>query len=325
MTDNIPAWKRAGLKVTSRAAATQQVLASTSKRKTLTDESILGEKMPPKRVKLPKNERPPPPEADQLVYMRQYSEDKANWKFSKQKQNWILKHIYTIDKKYDGPLDHYLSGIQGGSRQRIADEARVLVEKWNTFMSEKETDQQEDGQDHDFTTDVNENVDEKQNAQPSDKKQRKSAEKKEVPPQEAAVLRAQRIVKLLTGEEIKAVLLDDDAGPKADESLNSSKENEIESKPVTAGDYVTVEKDVQSEENDVMAERKANEEDKKENEARRHERDKTAKDKKDKKDKKNKKDEKDKNKKDEKDKKNGDKKEKKDKKGKMEKKEKAKN
>lgn len=152
MSQNIPAWKKIGLKIkedvqddpiplTSHIEdvnLTNKQAKKLNKQKRKLEESKNEDKRAPKRVKLPKSERAPPPEKDQLAYLRQYENDKLNWKFSKQKQNWILKNIKNIPKDYESALQAYLEGLQGGSRKRVVDDLMEVIKKWNKAAEEAE-------------------------------------------------------------------------------------------------------------------------------------------------------------------------------------------
>lgn len=146
---SVPAWKRIGLEVKKDLEEDPLAITTHLESATVTNKQAkrlnkqkrkleAGEKKPPKRVKLPKSERGPPPERDQLAYLRQYHEDKDQWKFSKQKQNWILRNIRTIPQEYERALVAYLEGLQGGSRDRVAEEMREVVNKWNVLAAELE-------------------------------------------------------------------------------------------------------------------------------------------------------------------------------------------
>ncbi|KAG0684604.1 hypothetical protein C6P40_005079, partial [Pichia californica] len=102
-------------------------------------------KKPAKRVKLPKSERLKlrkekinDIEKDQLHYLRQFKEDKSNWKFSKQKQNWIIKNIKNIPEEYENIMFEYLNSIQGGSRDRVIIDMKKVIEEWNKMVDEAE-------------------------------------------------------------------------------------------------------------------------------------------------------------------------------------------
>ncbi|PSS27528.1 hypothetical protein M430DRAFT_155231 [Amorphotheca resinae ATCC 22711] len=67
-----------------------------------------------------------------LAYLRQYHEDRANWKFNKNHQNHLLKHIFDLNII---PSDHihlvyaYIRGLQGGVRTRLRDTALSIKVK----------------------------------------------------------------------------------------------------------------------------------------------------------------------------------------------------
>lgn len=146
MSEHIPAWKKIGLKVKQEleedplALTTHLENANLSvkdikkinkQKRKLQESNNLDSKKEPKRVKKPKSERAPPPEKDQLTYLKQYENDREHWKFSKQKQNWILKNVREIPKHYESALKAYLDGLQGGCRTRIVDDLKAVVKRWN--------------------------------------------------------------------------------------------------------------------------------------------------------------------------------------------------
>lgn len=151
---SVPAWKRIGLQVKQELdedplaitahlesdRVTNKELKKINKQKRKLEElkSSGKTKKPPKRVKLPKAERAPPPEKDQLAYLRQYKEDHENWKFSKQKQNWLLKNIAMIPQDYESALIIYFEGLQGASRNRLLVDLKLVVAKWNKVIEDAE-------------------------------------------------------------------------------------------------------------------------------------------------------------------------------------------
>lgn len=61
-----------------------------------------------------------------LAYLRQYHDSRDTWKFNKNHQKFIIKHAFDTTKipwEYHEVLLHYISGIQGGVRTRLRDEA----------------------------------------------------------------------------------------------------------------------------------------------------------------------------------------------------------
>lgn len=234
MTEHIPAWKRIGLKVreelledplaitphieSSTVTAKQAKKLNKQKRK-LEEAALAGDqasKKPPKRIKLPKSERRPPPEKDQLAYLRQYDEDKDNWKFSKQKQNWILKNIKNIPDKYENALQNYLSGLQGGSRDRLVESLKEVIDKWNVIAEEAERKVEEE-----LRNDTEKTKEESQNSNTEDdgKKSKEEAEKEEAPDYNYA-LRCRTIIKLLTDKsyELKGIDLPSDGKEQQDDA-----------------------------------------------------------------------------------------------------------
>lgn len=244
----VPAWKRLGLKV-QNVVENDPLLQlnpqkrpidkiSTNSNSTTTSKESKDEeqkaKRPPKRVKLPKSERKPPPESDQLAYLRQYTDSKESWKFAKSKQNWVLRHIYSEDEikmpqaykeKY---LINYLLGIKGeGARSRLVQEAKEVIDRWNQFMSEKDEDKKEGEEENDekekkIEEDKKDENEDEENVTPTEKpksqapKKKSNTEKKKLPPTENNALLAQNIVKQLSGEFIPLVLINDEDQNKSD-------------------------------------------------------------------------------------------------------------
>ncbi|TKA62439.1 hypothetical protein B0A49_10066 [Cryomyces minteri] len=73
-------------------------------------------------------------------YLRQYSEDRAGWKFNKAKQTDLLKNIwnlYRVPSSYDQALSDYLSGLQGQAAQTRLREAALNTIKDSGKVDEK--------------------------------------------------------------------------------------------------------------------------------------------------------------------------------------------
>lgn len=219
----VPAWKKLGLRVKETASETNvpekdDSKSSQLKRKRETaddpqDETEKTQKKPPKRPKLPKSERKPPPESDQLVYLRSYTQNREEWKFSKSKQNWIIRHIYNktaIPEEYHKYLLTYLEGIQGSVKQRIVENGEKTISEWNTFMSEKDDSEKEE----------DEEAEEKPTEEVVKKQKKKKATTSPTPPSEEIARLAQSIVRNLGQKEVKLVFLDDQAGNSDNEKEN---------------------------------------------------------------------------------------------------------
>ena len=64
-----------------------------------------------------------------LEYLDEYQahvDSGSEWKFKKQHQNWIVKHLYTYPWKNDDLVIGYLKTVQGKARQRLIDEAKKV-------------------------------------------------------------------------------------------------------------------------------------------------------------------------------------------------------
>jgi hypothetical protein len=67
-----------------------------------------------------------------LAYIRQYHEDRANWKFNKNHQNHVLKNLFDINavpSEYVPLIYKYIKGLQGGVRVRLRDTALAILVK----------------------------------------------------------------------------------------------------------------------------------------------------------------------------------------------------
>jgi hypothetical protein len=215
MTEHIPAWKRIGLQVKKELdndplaltthistdnITTKQIKKIEKQKRKLTEHKDNSTKKPPKRVKLPKADRPPPPEPDQLVYLKQFSNDRENWKFSKQKQNWIIKNIRTIPASYDSALNLYLDGLQGSSRLRLIETLKSICSRWNELaeIAEKNIEAQLAGK-------TDENSDKKQDKETEETKQKpqKKVSAKDEDPDYDYAVKCKKLIKLLTEEEVE--------------------------------------------------------------------------------------------------------------------------
>ncbi|KAJ3350275.1 hypothetical protein GGF32_004990 [Allomyces javanicus] len=76
--------------------------------------------------------RDPDDERDAVVaYLHEWKANRAAWRFSKNKQVWLLKHLYTRNKIPDSAFAiavEYLEDLRGVARTRAFDEAKRIVE-----------------------------------------------------------------------------------------------------------------------------------------------------------------------------------------------------
>lgn len=90
-----------------------------------------------KKLKEQDNEQTTPdPEqkGDKLAseYLKQWSDDRKNWKFQKVRQVWLLKHMYKQDQVTDDDFEIlllYLDGLKGKSREVTVKQAEDIMEK----------------------------------------------------------------------------------------------------------------------------------------------------------------------------------------------------
>ena len=67
-----------------------------------------------------------------MEYLEQYQahiDSGSDWKFKKQHQNWIVKHLYSFPWKNDDLVIRYLKSVQGSARQRLITAAREVKEE----------------------------------------------------------------------------------------------------------------------------------------------------------------------------------------------------
>jgi hypothetical protein len=67
-----------------------------------------------------------------FAYLEQYQahvDNGSEWKFKKQHQNWIVKHLYSYPWKSDDLLIQYLKTVQGQARTRLIEGARKVKDE----------------------------------------------------------------------------------------------------------------------------------------------------------------------------------------------------
>ena len=61
--------------------------------------------------------------SEAIEYLKQWKQDKSNWKFNKNTQSWIIRHMYDaekVDKPAFALVTEYLQGLQGGTAKTWA-------------------------------------------------------------------------------------------------------------------------------------------------------------------------------------------------------------
>lgn len=72
------------------------------------------------------------PEKPFLAYLKQYTDSRPTWKFNKNHQTHLLKHLFNIDvvpSEYAHYIYEYVKGLQGGVRTRLRDSALAVKVK----------------------------------------------------------------------------------------------------------------------------------------------------------------------------------------------------
>ncbi|KIY02731.1 uncharacterized protein Z520_01196 [Fonsecaea multimorphosa CBS 102226] len=68
-----------------------------------------------------------------LEYLDQYHTARSKWKFNKNRETWMLKHIFSendIPREFNLPLGRYIYGLQGaGARDRLKTQCMASLEK----------------------------------------------------------------------------------------------------------------------------------------------------------------------------------------------------
>jgi hypothetical protein len=119
-----------GFAHTSKTEADAALLSTKAKEiaKARREEKLQEKKAPKKKVKEAiVNERKA---TDVQMYLDNYHAHVTHgitWKFKKQHQNWIVKHLYSYKWKDEDQVVEYLKTVQGQARERLVTEAREVV------------------------------------------------------------------------------------------------------------------------------------------------------------------------------------------------------
>ncbi|CAG8982932.1 hypothetical protein HYALB_00002950 [Hymenoscyphus albidus] len=88
----------------------------------------------PKKKKAPKKSKSivVPQTRPFLSYLKQYTENRDSWKFNKNHQNHLIKHLFDLDSipsEYEAFIYPYVRGLQGGVRTRLRGSALAIKVK----------------------------------------------------------------------------------------------------------------------------------------------------------------------------------------------------
>lgn len=136
------------------------------------------------------------------------------WKFSKQKQNWLIKHFFNLDEipvEYNELLLSYFKELKSPAiKDRVVTSCKAKVNQWNEYIDKQdekmrkivegednEEKTQEDGAKQDEDTNEN-SVNEKQQEAKGEKKEDEDL----IPPNKHIVSRSQELLKLWEVEPV---------------------------------------------------------------------------------------------------------------------------
>lgn len=119
-----PAWKKAGLALKRQQAEPEKGAEPEKKRA--------------KKEKKPRAQRKQESVESHWAYCDTFVNNREAWKFSKQQQNWLLKHVELIPEEKEDVVFAYLKTVQGGSKERLVKDTQETVERWNTQRKERE-------------------------------------------------------------------------------------------------------------------------------------------------------------------------------------------
>lgn len=117
------------------------------------------------------------------------------WKFSKQKQNWLLKHFHNFDEipaEYDELLLNYFKDMKGRSKYELIKLCNEKLETWNKYIAEQEEKMQKiiNGEENEDNKNVEQNEENKE-----DEEQKHKVE--ELPmPNKAVICRSYKLLSL---------------------------------------------------------------------------------------------------------------------------------
>lgn len=102
-------------------------------------------------------------------YLQTWKNDRKNWKFNKNTQSWLIRHMYQADKLQKGTfqiLMEYLQGLQGGTtKQRILVDASTRAMRYREYekkLEKKEVLAGDDAEEIGKDKDINKSVDEEE-------------------------------------------------------------------------------------------------------------------------------------------------------------------
>lgn len=136
------------------------------------------------------------------------------WKFSKQKQNWLIKHFFNVEQlpvEYDELLFSYFKELRSPAiKDRVAAACKENVKQWNDYVEKQDekmrsivegdsaaNEKQEDKQQDKKAEEAAEEKEEKKAEDAAEEKEEKKEKEPELtPPDKRVVARSQQLLKL---------------------------------------------------------------------------------------------------------------------------------
>lgn len=119
------------------------------------------------------------------------------WKFAKSKQNWLIKHFFSIDEipiEYDDILVVYLKDLKGKVKEELKEKCMAQLKAWNNYMIAEQ--EKIKAMVENDAPKADEDKEEEDDSQKEKKKEEKEEEKKDevVPPRKDIVHRSQKLL-----------------------------------------------------------------------------------------------------------------------------------
>lgn len=143
-------------KATRRKKRTcKHVLKSIEQHDKQQDESFISAEKSSPRKKKSKNKKKnikDPSEAASYLSAWNHRDAGGAWKFNKNTQSWLLRHMYQADKVTKGTFSlllKYLGGLQGSTRTRAIADARKRALRYKEYETSRDSQEQEDADNDD--------------------------------------------------------------------------------------------------------------------------------------------------------------------------------
>jgi hypothetical protein len=122
------------------------VLKSKEELEKLNDESLpSSEKSPPPKKKVKKSKVKAPSEAASYLSAWKHKDVGGGWKFNKNTQSWLLRHMYQADKVTKGTftlLSKYMEGLQGSTSARTIADAKKRALRYKEYEKSRDSQQE---------------------------------------------------------------------------------------------------------------------------------------------------------------------------------------